>query len=427
MYIVSPIYIMHSYPTKLSDAACKTAKPRERSYTLIDGGGLHLLVKINGTRLWQYRAKVLGKPILVSLGQYPDVGLSEARRKHQDARKLVALGIHPTEDRRHREAELKIAERRRQVGSFRSVCAAWRARTDKSLRPASIAQREREINKHLMPKLGDRQMADVTRFDLAELLRDISARTPEVAHNLRSYLSAIWEQAADHGIVAANIVPLKLTGRGPKISHAALKIVRLGDFLRALDADPADLKGKIAIRLIILNAARKSEVIEGQWAEVDFNAAEWRIPPERMKSGREHVVPLSHQSIALLQELRALSDGNVMFPNRRNPERPMAGRSINNVMDRMGFTEEAKPHGFRSLFSTYWHEALVPNDVIELCLAHSIGSKVSRVYNRALLLDERRKLLQRWADLIDRLVQEHVGEQHDMPPTALENSSYADQ
>jgi integrase len=222
---------------------------------------------------------------------------------------------------------------------------------------------------------------------------------------LRTYLSAIWEQAADHGIVAANIVPLKLTGRGPKVGHAALKIERLSDFLLALDTDPADLQGKIAIRLIILNAARKSEVIGGQWAEVSFNTAEWRIPPERMKSGREHVVPLSRQSVALLHELRTLSGGDVMFPNRRDPERPMAGRSINNVMDRMGFTEEAKPHGFRALFSTYWHEALAPNDVIELCLAHSVGSAVSRVYNRALLLDERRELLQRWADLIDKLAQ----------------------
>ena len=394
---------MHSYPTKLSDAACKNAKPRERNYTLADGRGLHLLVKFNGARLWQYRATMLGKPILVSLGQSPDIGLSEARSKHQDARKLVALDIHPTEDRQHRETELKIAELKRQVGSFRAVCTAWRARTDDSLRPASIDQREREINKHLMPKLGDRPMADVMRFELAELLRNISARTPEVAHNLRTYLSAIWEQAADHGIVAANIVPLKLTGRGPKVSHAALKIQRLGDFLRVLDADPADLQGKIAIRLIILNAARKSEVIGGQWAEIDFDAAEWRIPPERMKSGREHVVPLSHQSVALLRALRALSNGDVMFPNRRDPRRPMASRSINNVMDRMGFAEEAKPHGFRTLFSTYWHEASASNDVIELCLAHGVGSAVSRVYNRALLLDKRRELLQRWADLIDNL------------------------
>ncbi|AIV49905.1 tyrosine-type recombinase/integrase [Burkholderia pseudomallei] len=403
-YIINrDIRSMHSYPTKLSDAACKNAKPRERNYTLADGGGLHLLVKPNGARLWQYRAAVMGKPVLVSLGQYPDVGLSEARRKHQDARKLVAQGVHPTEHRKRHEAERKTAELQRQAGSFRAACTAWRARTDGALRPASIAQREREINKHLMPKLGDRLITDVTRFELAELLRAVSARTPEVAHNLRTYLSAIWEQAADHGIVAANIVPLKLTGRGPKVNHAALKIDRLGDFLRALDADPADLPGKIAIRLIILNAARKSEVIGGRWSEIDFDAAEWRIPPERMKGGKEHVVPLSRQAVALLRELRALSGGDVMFPNRRDPRRPMAGGSINNVMHRMGFTEEAKPHGFRALFSTYWHEAQAPHDVIELCLAHSVGSTVSRAYNRAQLLDERRELLQRWADLIDDL------------------------
>lgn len=113
---------MHAHSTKLSDTTCRNAKPRERNYTLTDGGGLHLLVKPNGTRLWQYRATVLGKAVLVSLGQYPDVGLSEARRKHQDSRKLVALGIHPTEDRRRQEAERKIAELKRHIGSFR-VCA----------------------------------------------------------------------------------------------------------------------------------------------------------------------------------------------------------------------------------------------------------------------------------------------------------------
>jgi integrase len=394
---------MHAHSTKLSDATCRNAKPRERNYTLTDGGGLHLLVKPNGTRLWQYRATVLGKPVLVSLGQYPDIGLSDARRKHQDSRKLVALGIHPTEDRRRQEAERKVAELKRQIGSFRAVCEAWRTRTDGALRPASIAQREREITRHLMPKLGDRLMADVTRFDLAELLKDVSSRTPEVAHNLRNYLSAIWEHAADHGIVAANIVPLKLIGRGPKVSHAALKLERLGDFLRALEADSAELQGKIAIRLIILNAARKSEVLGGQWTEIDFDAAEWRIPPERMKGGKEHVVPLSRQSVALLRELRSMSGRDIMFPNKRDPLSSMAGRSVNNVMDRMGFAEEAKPHGFRAMFSTYWHEALEPNDVIELCLAHSVGSTVSRVYNRAQLLDERRELLQRWADLVDNL------------------------
>lgn len=394
---------MRAYPTKLSDAVCRNVKPRERSYTLPDGGGLHLLIKPNGTRLWQYRATVTGKPILVSLGQYPDVGLSEARRRHQDARKLVAQGIHPTENRKRKEADQKAAELQRQAGSFRAVCADWRARTDGALRPTSLAQRQREISKHLMPLLEDRLMIDVTRFELAELLRSVSARTPEVAHNLRTYLSAIWEHAADHGIVPANIVPLKLTGRGPKQSHSALKISRLGDFLKALDADPADQKIKIAIQLIILNAARKSEVTSGRWSEVDFNDAEWRIPPEHTKTGREHVIPLSRQALELLRELRTLSDGAVMFPNRRDPKRPMAGRSINNVMDRMGFAEEAKPHGFRSLFSTYWHEAQEAHDVIELCLGHSIGSTVSRAYNRAQLLDERRDLLQRWGDIIDSL------------------------
>jgi Arm DNA-binding domain len=171
---------MHSYPTRLSDTTCKNAKARKRSYTLADGGGLHLLVKFNGARLWQYRATVLGKRNVMSLGQYPDVGLSEAPRKHQDARKRVALDIHPTEDRKRREIELKIAELKRQVGSFRALCAAWRVRTDSSLRPASIAQRKREINKHLMPKLGHRLMADVRRFNLAELLRDISSRRAPV-------------------------------------------------------------------------------------------------------------------------------------------------------------------------------------------------------------------------------------------------------
>lgn len=390
-----------SYRTKLSEAACRNAKPAAKNITLVDGGGLHLLVKPNGARLWQYRASVNGKPVLVSLGQYPEVGLAEARRKHQDARKLVAQGIHPTEHRRQQEAEHEAAELLRLAGSFRAACSAWRERTDGKLRPATITQRRREIDKHLMPTLGDRLMPDITRFELAELLRKVSSRTPEVAHNLRTYLSAIWEQAADSGIVPANIVPLKLTGRGPRIGHAALRIDRLGDFLRALDNDSGDIQSKIAVRLIILNVARKAEVTGGAWPEIDFDAGTWTIPGERMKGRKPHVVPLSRQALGLLRQLRALSPGNLIFPNRRAPNRPMAERSINVVMDRMGFTEEAKPHGFRAMFSTYWHSQMENHEVIEMCLAHAVGSAVSRAYNRAQLLDERRDLLQRWADIVD--------------------------
>jgi integrase len=161
--------------------------------------------------------------------------------------------------------------------------------------------------------------------------------------------------------------------------------------------------------LVMLTSCRKSEVIEGHWEEVDINTGEWEIPAERMKSGRPHWVPLSRQAIALLRELRALSPATrgVMFPNRRDPKRPMANRSLNAVMERLGYSGEGTPHGMRAAFSTYFNSRGENADVVEMCLAHAPKDKTRAAYNRYAYREERRVMLQQWADQLDVLRREH--------------------
>jgi integrase len=196
-----------------------------------------------------------------------------------------------------------------------------------------------------------------------------------------------------------------LRKRNPK-NHPALSPDRLGEFLRKLDAiDTIHEQTRIAMLLVVLTACRKAEVIGGKWAEIDLEAAEWEIPAERMKAGRAHWVPLSRQAVKLLKELRALvpEGSDYLFPNRLDPDRPMADRSLNALMERLGFSGDGTPHGMRATFNTHFNAAGASIDVIEHCLAHVPGNRVRAAYNRHAYVAERRSLLQAWADRVEAL------------------------
>lgn len=390
----------------LTDTAIKNAKPDpQKNVRLSDVGGLFLLVKPNGARLWRVQLYLRGKQIMVALGQYPAVSLAQARERLAAARKQVAAGINPVAAKRQADLEARQKELRETLGTFAAVCAAWREKTDPDLRPISVKQRDREIKNDLLPSLQHRPIDGITRVELKALLDKVTARAPETARNLRTHLDAIMEHAIDSGLREDNPTPpRRIFGKRKQTNHASLPADRMGSFLRALDADSGmDRKTKIAMLLVVLNAGRKDEIISGRWSEVDLDAAIWSIPGSRMKAGHDHAVPLSSQAVALLRELRSIVPAELefLFPNRRDHKRPMANRSLNAVMDRMGLGGEATVHGFRSAFSTKFNSEGENADVIEACLAHVHGNAVRRTYNKADYLPQRRQLLQRWADHLD--------------------------
>ena len=391
----------------LTAVQIKAAKPAAKAYKLADSGGLFLLVTPGGQKYWRYKFRIGGVEGLDSLGVFPEVSLAQARQAHAESRRLVAEGINPVLARKERKQALAQAYLEREQGSFGAVTAEWMATTAEGLRPATRRQREREINNDLLPKFHSRQIKDLKRVEITAQLKSVERRAPEVARNVRNYLWGIFEHAIESGLIDANPVPsIRLMRKRDQANHPALTLDQLGELLVQLDErSRMEARTRIALLLVILTACRKSEIINGRWEEIDLQAGGWEIPAERMKAKRTHWVPLSPQAMALLKELRKLTPPGQehLFPNRRDPKRPMANRSLNAVLERLGYSGIGTPHGMRTTFSTHFNSLGADSDVIELCLAHSPMSKTRGAYNRYDYMAERRTMLEDWASKLDAL------------------------
>jgi len=399
----------------LTAVKINAAKPAAKAYKLADSGGLYLLVQPSGAKLWRYKFRLGGVEGLDSLGSFPEVTLAQARQAHGETRRLVSQGINPVLARKERRQAIIQATLARDKGSFAAVASDWSAATANGLRPATLKQRKRELQNDLLPKLKARQIQDINRVEVTKLLKDVEKRAPEVARNLRNYLWGIFEYAIDSGLVTANPVPtIRVLKKRDQANHPALSPRQIGEFLKKLD-DRALMneQTRIAMLLVMLTACRKAEIIGGKWEEIDLKSGEWEIPAERMKSGRPHWVPISAQAMGLLRELRKLTPASqeLLFPNRRDPRRPMANRSLNAVMERLGFSGEGTPHGMRAAFSTYFNEeyaggdeaSKVGKEAVEYCLSHMPMGMTRAAYNRYAYKKERKAMLQEWADRLDAL------------------------
>lgn len=356
-------------PPVLTTLQLKSARPAERAYKLADTGGLFVLVQPNGSKLWRYGFRLGGMDGLQALGAFPADTLADARHAHAESRKLDAKGVQHIQARRDECDSRAQAELHRVQGSFGAVYADWNAATGADHRPATVLQRKRVIEKDLTPRFKDRSISKITRLELTTALKELEARAPAVARNLRNYLWGIFEYAIDSGLIADNAVPpVRVRRKRNQENHPALSPDLLGEFLRKLDAiDTIRGQTRIAMLLVVWTACRKAEVTSGMWREIDLEAAEWEIPADRMKAVRAHWLPLSRQCVKLLQELRAfVPDGSVyLLPNRLDPDRPMADRSLNSLMERPGFSGAGMPHGMRATFSTHFNAKGASIDVIE--------------------------------------------------------------
>ncbi len=394
-------------PPMLTTLKIKSAQPAERAYKLADTGGLFLLVQPNASKLWRYKFRLSGVEGLHALGSYPEVSLADARHEHAEARKLVAKGVHPVRARRQDKEQQARAELQRAKGSFAAVAADWTAATSASLRPATIFQRDREIEKDLMPQFKDRAITSLSRLELTAALKQVELRAPEVARNLRNYLWGIFEYAIDSGLLENNPVPpARVLRKRNQTNHPALSTGLLGEFLRKLNAiTTINEQTRIAMLLVVLTACRKAEVTGARWSEFKLATAEWEVPADRMKAGRAHWVPLSRQALRQIEALRLIVPpaSEFLFPNRVDPKRPMANRSLNALMERLGCSGDGTPHGMRAAFSTHFNGVAANVDVIEHCLAHMPNNRVRAAYNRHAYQAERRELLQAWADQVDKM------------------------
>jgi integrase len=410
-------------PSDASIKAVKTGDPRKR---LSDGDGLVLLLFVKpGEHGWRFDYRFAGKRNMLSLGNYPDTTLAIARRKADAARRLLAEGFDPSQQRKaERKALIETHEDQKRVaqglpprGSFEEVAREWYAvRKDgwaKSYGDKIIARFETDV----FPWIGKVPVAEVTAPLLLEVMRRIEARgVLETAHRALQDCSQALRYAVATGKASSNPArDLKGALRRPMAKHfpAIVEPARFGELLRAMDHYAATPVVRAALKLAPMLLLRPGELRFAEWAEIDLDGALWTVPSMRMKRelrqklhGAPHLVPLSRQAVAVLCDLQPLTgNGPLVFRGERHHDRPMSDNTVNAAMRAMGFsTDEVTGHGFRATARTMLHERLgFDPHVIEAQLAHSVQDALGRAYNRTEFFEQRRKMMQAWADYLDKL------------------------
>jgi integrase len=385
----------------LTDISVRTAKSTGRAYKLRDGEGLFLLVNPDGARYWRFRYRHGGLEKSISLGVYPHVSLKLARARRDEARALLTGGVDPAAKRK--------AEKNAQADSFQAVAQEWLAKRG-NLDPGTVQRDYDRLRKFIYPYLGSRPIGSIEAPELLAALRRIEARGRlETAHRTKSVCGRVFRYAIATGRAKRDVsADLRGALASPAMRNLAAITdpTKVGELLRAVDGyDGHDLTAH-ALKLLALVFTRPGELRAARWSEINFDEAEWRIPAERMKKRREHIVPLSRQALAIFRELRPITGGGqLIFPSLLAPEeRPMSNNTMNTALRRMGYSRhEMTSHGFRSVASTLLNEQGFHPDLIELQLAHAERNQVRAVYNRSLRLAERRKMMQAWADYLDSL------------------------
>ena len=393
----------------LTDAKIRSVKAGEKPYKLSDSGGLYLLVNPNGSRLWRWKYRIAGKENNFAIGEYPAVGLADARTERDEARKLVKQGIHPS----HNRQTQRLAQAADGANTFEAVAEEWIGKKKPGWTAYYLRQVTRFMASDVYPYIGALPIRSVTAAHLLEIVRRVEGRGAEtVALLVRQWCSAVFRYAvatlrADGDPAAA----LRGAITRPKVEHRKpLTRSQIAAFLKALDGFSGFRTTSIALQLALVTFVRTIELRAAQWSEIDFDRAEWRIPAERMKMREPHLVPLSTQALALLRELHKLT-GNQrwLFPNYRRPETCMTATTLNRALERMEFNGKDSigfsAHGFRATASTILNEAGYRADVIERQLAHKERNTVRASYNQAEYLAERRDMMQQWADLVDGLAE----------------------
>lgn len=402
----------------LTAKVVENARPSAKTRRLFDTGGLYLEISPKGGRWWRFRYTLAGKEKRLSLGTFPDVGLKAARDARDDMRTLLRKGIDPALQRKAQRAAYAPPDA---AETLEAIAREWHGL--RMLDGWSAQHGERVLNrlvKHIFPFIGGRPVRELKAPELLLCLQRIAKRgTVETAHRARADLGLIFAFANATGRAEHDPMPA-LRGKHalpPSRSKGFAAMTNPKDFGRmlvAIDGYPGEPQVRAALRLLALTFVRPGELRHARWGEFDFEGALWRIPAGRMKMQREHLVPLSKQAIALLEELRPLTGKRkglddpavdpLVFPSLRSRGQPISDMTLNGALRRLGIgASEHTAHGFRATASTLLNEQGWHRDAIERQLSHTDGDKVRAAYHRAEHLPERKKMMQAWADYLDKL------------------------
>ena len=391
----------------LTDTSIRKAPPDTKPRKLTDGGGMYLLLKPDGGRYWRLDYRHGGKRKTLALGVYPSVTLADARQRREDARRQLAQGVDPGAARKAaKKAEVEAVTAA--ADTFEAVAREWMARQD--VAEVTAAKTKWILETFLFPEIGQQPIAGITARDLLAALRKVEdTGRLETAKRAKIKAGQVFRYAVLEGRVDSDpTASLRGALKAPKGKHhaAVTDPARMGELLRAIDGFAGQPVTLAALKLAPLVFVRPGELRHAEWVEFDLDGAIWRIPGEKMKMKAAHLVPLSTQAVAILQELHPLTgDGRYVFPGLRTASRPMSENTVNAALRRLGYSgEEMTGHGFRSMAATRLNEMGWNADAIERQLAHAESNKVRDAYTHAAqYLDERTRMMQAWADYLDGL------------------------
>jgi len=390
---------------RLSTAKIQNATAQKKTVRLFDGRGLYLEIAPTGSRWWRFKYRFAGKEKRISLGVYPDVGLKKARDRRDEMRKLVADGIDPSAARKQEKLMALDAA----ANTFEAVAREWFEKHSANWEASYSVKLLARLEANIFPWLGDRPIRDIKPPELLSVLRRVESRgVLETAHRLMNYCGNIYRYAVATGRAERDISS-DLRGALPPSTpqhHASVTDPEgVAALLRAIDGYRGSNVTRYALQLAPLVFVRPGELRKAEWSEIELEAGEWRIPAERMKMKKKHIVPLSRQAVAIVRALQPLTGkGHYVFPGARSRERCMSENTVNGALRRLGWSgSEMTGHGFRSMASTLLNEQGWNRDAIERQLAHTERNSIRAAYNYAEHLPERRRMMQAWSDYLDTL------------------------
>ena len=390
---------------KLNDRQIKNAKPAEKPFKLNDGKGLYLYINTSGGKLWRFDFSYNGKRKTLSIGKYPTISLVEARQAAENARRLLVSGQDPSEAKQQAKRERQTAA----LNTFESIARRWHSDNLIRWKENHAARVLRYFETDVFPVIGAMPIQEIRVSDIKAVIDGVMARgVNNTAEKIREWTGAIFDYAVMLEIVETNpayslrkYIPSKQTDHRP-----ALPREELTEFFRRLILAEIEPQNRIALILNMLTFLRSTELRGGQWDEIDFDAAMWTVPAQRMKHEKTapkppHAVPLADWTLELLAELKELT-GNTpfLFPSRTKTDGFISDATISRIIERMGYKGRVTPHGFRSLASSVLNEQGFNPDAIERQLAHIENNKIRAAYNRADYLNERKEFMQWYSDFL---------------------------
>lgn len=398
----------------LTDIKVRTSKPEEKQYKLTDGNGMHLLVHPNGSKYWRLQYRFGGKQKMLALGVYPDVSLADARARRDEARKQIANGIDPSDKKKTDKVEQNEAR------TFEEVAIEWHA-TNKKWSAEHSKRVLKSLEDNLFPAIGKRNIAELKTRDLLAPIKVVeqSGRL-EVASRLQQRSTAIMRYAVQSGLIDYNPAQ-EMAGAvasSNRQHRPALELKRTPELLQRIDSYTGRPLTRLAVELTLLIFIRSSELRFARWSEIDFETAMWTIPPERepiegvkhshrgSKMRTPHLVPLSLQALSILKQIQKFSGSHdLIFIGDHDPRKPMSENTVNKSLRVMGYDTKVEVcgHGFRTMAcSSLIESGLWSKDAVERQMSHMERNSVRAAYiHKAEHLDERRLMLQWWADFLD--------------------------